>query len=93
MPEFQCVDFTKGFQTIDGRMSEEQPLDFVFNDFYLNYETILASKDDELLPEMSSKTYPRLEYIVLNAKQLLRQSWVRKSGIGSGSSWGLGRKR
>jgi prepilin-type N-terminal cleavage/methylation domain-containing protein len=81
MEPFQCPDYPRGVPTIDGKTSDDQPLDFVFNDFYLNYET--AVEDDEidaLGPQINPKAIPRLETIVGGAKQIVRQSWVRKPG-------------
>ncbi|HRX85410.1 MAG TPA: type II secretion system protein [Phycisphaerae bacterium] len=78
MPEFQCADFPKGVPTIDGKLSDDQPLDYVYNDFYLNYEEVVYTEDDELLPSINPLAFPRLEYVVRDAKQLVRISWVRK---------------
>jgi len=78
LDEFQCPEFPTGITTITGELSDTQPLDFVFNDFHMNYATKVAEAIDVLAPQVDLFAVPRLEFVPQYPEPLVRSSWVRK---------------
>jgi prepilin-type N-terminal cleavage/methylation domain-containing protein len=90
MPEFQCADFPRGESAIRALssdpvgFSEDQPLDFVSNDFYMNYELLVAQPFDELAAEVDLQANPRVESLPIqnDIVPIDRLNLVRKpSGV------------
>lgn len=78
MEEFQCPDYPRGLRTVAGEASEDQPLDYVYNDFPMNYPTFADEVKDALGDVLNRSAAPQAEVVNFQAKPLLWLSWVRK---------------
>lgn len=89
MPEFQCPDFPHDVPSImqkagalypqfANEVSDDQVIDYVSNDFQLNYDRVTAADRDDLQARIDPKGLPQMETLLAAPAPIVLMSWVRK---------------